>query len=157
MINFVNPDVLGSYQEFKTRFETPILQSQQQSVLKEYRELGAQRKQELHEITSKFILRRTQEIINRYLPKKQELVIFVKPSVLQKKLTVDLLEIYKQKKGETLLAKNLLPLEMIISLKKVCNHPSLLQCNDSEREKGISRLLDTKIPKVKNKLFKYII
>ena len=148
MINFVNPNVLGSYHEFKIRFENPILQSQQSSVLDEFRELGAQRKKELNEITSKFILRRTQEIINQYLPKKQELVIFVKPSSLQKRLIVDLLGIYDKQKSEMLMEKNLLPLEMIISLKKLCNHPSLLQCNNSAREKEIAKLMDIKIPKV---------
>jgi SNF2 family DNA or RNA helicase len=38
---------------------------------------------ELKELTSQFMLRRTQDIISKYLPAKTELILFCKPTPLQ--------------------------------------------------------------------------
>lgn len=119
LINFVNPGVLGSYQEFKVRYETPIVQSQQSCILPQYKTLGDQRSSELARITNHFFLRRTQEVNRMYLPKKQEVVVFCRPSILQKQIYGQVLNAYKKNKEVT-------PLHLITVLKKICSYPALL-------------------------------
>lgn len=51
-------------------YEEPILTSQQPQATKEEVELGEERAAELARLTRMFVLRRTQEINNRYLPSK---------------------------------------------------------------------------------------
>ena len=50
---------------------------------KDERELGTARSQELYQITSAFILRRTADLNSKYLPPKQEYVVFARLQPLQ--------------------------------------------------------------------------
>ncbi|XP_055605954.1 DNA repair and recombination protein RAD54B-like [Uranotaenia lowii] len=141
LVNFVNPGVLGSYAEFKNKYENPIVQSQQPNVLPQYQELGKQRLIELNNITSTFVLRRTQEVINKYLPPKQELVVFVHPSDLQKQLLSVALEFY-EKNGPTAIS----PLQLITILKKICNHPSLVSSIEGNDSESLIKVLNDNLP-----------
>lgn len=76
LIDFVNPGILGSYSMFKREFEDKIVESQQPECHPQLIELGKQKAAELNEVTEKFILRRTQDINNKYLPTKYESVVF---------------------------------------------------------------------------------
>lgn len=51
-------------------YETPIVASQQPNATEEEVVLGEERASELARITRMFVLRRTQEINNKYLPPK---------------------------------------------------------------------------------------
>lgn len=124
LVDFVNPGILGSYGEFKTRYENPIVQSQQAMVLPQYKELGLLRQQELFSILSKFVLRRTQDVLKQFLPMKQEVVVVCAPSQLQRDLYTYLLSHYQEQKEN--LEKTVSPLQLITVLKKICNQPSLL-------------------------------
>ncbi|XP_062543930.1 DNA repair and recombination protein RAD54B-like [Armigeres subalbatus] len=141
LINFVNPGLLGTYSEFKTKYEIPILQSQQPGVLPQYQDLGKCKLEELNSVTSSFILRRTQEIINNYLPEKQEVVIFCHPSVLQRVLFRVALQYYNGTDPSSTS-----PLQMITILKKICNHPSLIATTENIECESIIKLLNDKIP-----------
>lgn len=73
-----------------------------------------------------FILRRTQEIINRYLPPRLDWTLFCAPSPLQ-------LELYKHLLCHRVFRSCLQAstqththLACITALKKLCNHPALL-------------------------------
>ena len=73
-----------------------------------------------------FILRRTQEIINRYLPPRLDWTLFCEPSPLQ-------LDLYKQLLCHRVFRACLQSstqththLACITALKKLCNHPGLL-------------------------------
>uniref|UniRef100_A0A336MEY5 DNA repair and recombination protein RAD54-like n=1 Tax=Culicoides sonorensis TaxID=179676 RepID=A0A336MEY5_CULSO len=124
LVDFVNPGILGSYQEFKARYENPIVQSQQPMILPQYKELGIQRQQELFDILQKFVLRRTQDVLKKFLPKKQEVVVICAPSQLQKDLYTYLLKHYHEQKEN--MEKTVSPLQLITICKKICNQPSLL-------------------------------
>ncbi|KAF2347989.1 SNF2-related N-terminal domain [Trinorchestia longiramus] len=85
---------------------------------------GNERVKELNRITSQFILRRTQAIINKYLPPKVECVVFCQPSASQE-------AVYSSVAG--LVSRMALAacagvdhLSAIILLRKIANHPSLL-------------------------------
>ncbi|KAM3423360.1 hypothetical protein BST61_g796 [Cercospora zeina] len=124
MVDFVNPNILSKYATFKREFENPIVKSRQPGASKSDVEKGEARSAELAEITGKFILRRTAEILSKYLPPKTEYVIFCKPTDTQRK-------IYRHIIGTKAVASALRAgaggLEGITALKKLCNSPTLLQ------------------------------
>lgn len=129
LIDFVNPGILGSPLEYKNYYEDPIVASQCPNADENVLSLGSERATELHEHTKSFILRRTQNTINKYLPCKYEIVLFCS-------LTTEQMDLYSlvtdawfnkiclQNKSHT-------HLSIIIALKKICNHPNLF-INDKE-------------------------
>uniref|UniRef100_A0A182JRP2 DNA repair and recombination protein RAD54-like n=1 Tax=Anopheles christyi TaxID=43041 RepID=A0A182JRP2_9DIPT len=143
LINFVNPGAIGSYQDFKARYETPIVVSQRPGVLPQSIELGIERLNELNAITGRFVLRRTQEVINRYLPEKHELVVFCHPSELQTELTRTALTFYESEKGSN---NAISPLQLITILKKICNHPSLVSVQGKGDPASLVHLLAEQLP-----------
>uniref|UniRef100_A0A3Q2CPW0 RAD54 homolog B n=1 Tax=Cyprinodon variegatus TaxID=28743 RepID=A0A3Q2CPW0_CYPVA len=126
IIEFVNPGILGSTTAYRKVYEEPILRSRQPSCSEEDRVLGEERAAELSRLTGMFILRRTQEIINRYLPPRLDWTLFCMPSPLQQKLYRHLLchQVFRAcLQGFTQSSTHL---ACITALKKLCNHPVLL-------------------------------
>uniref|UniRef100_A0A8C9W0J3 RAD54 homolog B n=1 Tax=Scleropages formosus TaxID=113540 RepID=A0A8C9W0J3_SCLFO len=130
IIEFVNPGVLGSPSAYRKVYEEPIVRSRQPSATEEEKRLGEERAAELNCLTGLFILRRTQEIINRYLPPKLEWIVFCRPSQLQ-------LEVYRKLLTHRVVRaclqgalENSPHLVCIGALKKLCNHPSLLYATE---------------------------
>ncbi|XP_029360142.1 DNA repair and recombination protein RAD54B isoform X2 [Echeneis naucrates] len=133
IIEFVNPGILGSSTAYRKVYEEPILRSRQPSCTEEERVLGEERAAELSRLTGMFILRRTQEIINRYLPPRLDWTLFCEPSPLQ-------LELYRQLLSHQVFRACLqgftqthTHLACITALKKLCNHPGLLHSTVKER------------------------
>lgn len=88
--------------------------------------LGEERAAELSRLTGMFILRRTQEIINRYLPPRLDWTLFCEPSALLLVLYERLLchRVFRAcLQGTTQTHTHL---ACITALKKLCNHPGLL-------------------------------
>ncbi|RXG54663.1 DNA repair and recombination protein RAD54B [Armadillidium vulgare] len=149
LIEFVNPGILGSSAMFRKVYEEPILKSQQPSATKEEKDIGESRALELNRLACQFTLRRTQEIINKYLPPKTEFVVFCQPSSSQIKLYSDIV-------GSRGLKKCLTNTEVgdhlsaICVLRKLCNHPALLHSsetkeNQSEIRNEIANLIPDEI------------
>lgn len=92
----------------------------------EKKELGEKRAAELTCLTGLFILRRTQEVINKYLPPKIENVVFCRPGALQIELYRKLLNSQAVRFCLQGLLGNSPHLICIGALKKLCNHPCLL-------------------------------
>ncbi|XP_061811049.1 DNA repair and recombination protein RAD54B isoform X1 [Nerophis lumbriciformis] len=133
IIDFVNPGVLGSTTAYRKVYEEAILRCRQPSCSEEERSLGAERAAELSRLTGMFILRRTQEIINRYLPPRLDWTLFCRPSPLQQEVYRHLLShrvfracLQGSMQSHTHLA-------CITFLKKLCNHPTLLHCTVKEK------------------------
>jgi len=68
---------------FRRIFEEPILALQQPECDEDQRFIGEDCAKQLADLTSQFVLRRTQEVMSAHLPPKVESVIFCKPSSLQ--------------------------------------------------------------------------
>ncbi|XP_038146971.1 DNA repair and recombination protein RAD54B [Cyprinodon tularosa] len=133
IIEFVNSGILGSTTAYRKVYEEPILRSRQPSCSEEDRVLGEERAAELSRLTGMFILRRTQEIINRYLPPRLDWTLFCMPSPLQQKLYRHLLchQVFRAcLQGFTQSSTHL---ACITALKKLCNHPGLLHTTVKER------------------------
>ncbi|CAG2216528.1 RAD54B [Mytilus edulis] len=126
IVEFCNPGVLGSSGAFRRVYEGHIVASRQPEATPAEIELGEERGSELSRLTKLFLLRRTQEINNKYLPPKCEIVVFCRPTPLQLKLYSHLLSSRMIRScliGKMAGAPHLI---CIGALKKLCNHPSLL-------------------------------
>ncbi|KAL3232827.1 DNA repair and recombination protein RAD54 [Nakaseomyces bracarensis] len=129
LLNFSNPGLLGTRNEFRRNFELPILQSRDADATDSEISHGEKKLQLLSNIVSKFIIRRTNDILSKYLPCKYEHVIFVNLSPFQKKIYNELVksrEVKKVMKG----VGGSQPLKAIGVLKKICNHPDLINLED---------------------------
>ncbi|KAI9808215.1 MAG: hypothetical protein M1825_004672 [Sarcosagium campestre] len=123
MVDFVNPGILGKYSVFRKRFETPILKSRQPSAQQKDIEHGEEMSQELAGLTKPFILRRTAEILSKYLPPKTEYVLFCKPTSAQARIYRAILS---SPVFGNVLGSPEASLQLITTLKKVCNSPTLI-------------------------------
>lgn len=142
LANFVNPGVFGTFSEYKSHYEHKIVASQRSTADEDEVALGQERAKELYERSKTFILRRTNTLINKYLPQKHELVIFCKPTVEQNNLYSLITDYWFNR---SLIDGNVIPLTVITALKKVCNHPYLFT---SEK----SNILDEVLPSVPTNL-----
>ena len=70
IVDLCNPGIIGTANAFKHVYEEPILKSRQPSATQVERLLGEDRAAELNRTTGLFILRRTSDINNKYLPPK---------------------------------------------------------------------------------------
>ncbi|XP_034030765.1 DNA repair and recombination protein RAD54B [Thalassophryne amazonica] len=133
IIEFVNPGILGSTTAYRKVYEEPILRSRQPSCHEEERILGEERAAELSRLTGMFILRRTQEIINHYLPPRLDWTLFCEPSTLQCNLYKHLLchRVFRAcLQGSMQTHAHFV---CITALKKLCNHPGLLYSTVKEK------------------------
>lgn len=128
LISFANPDLLGTRLEFRKRFELPILRGRDADASEVDRQKGDASTAELLSIVNRFIIRRTNDILSKYLPVKYEHVVFCNLAPFQ-------LDLYKyfitSPDIQALLrGKGSQPLKAIGMLKKLCNHPDLLNLSD---------------------------
>lgn len=148
MVDFVNPGLLNKYTAFKKDFEVPIIKSRQPGATTAELEKGQARSDELASLTGQFILRRTADILARYLPRKTEYVLFCRPTTIQ----VACCEaIGSTGVVDKVVNNNEASFQLINILKKVCNGPKLLLKTTTEDNEGANTTLvdsiTSKIPK----------
>ncbi|KAM7221550.1 P-loop containing nucleoside triphosphate hydrolase protein [Rhypophila decipiens] len=124
LISFANPDLLGTRLEFRKRFEIPILRGRDADASEAERKRGDECLAELLGLVNKFIIRRTNDILSKYLPVKYEHVVFCNLAPFQ----LDLYNYFLTSPDiqALLRGKGSQPLKAINILKKLCNHPDLL-------------------------------
>ncbi|KAK6204507.1 P-loop containing nucleoside triphosphate hydrolase protein [Scheffersomyces amazonensis] len=128
LLNFANPGYLGTRLDFKKNFENDILKGRDAYATDDERQKGDKKLLELSQLVSKFIIRRTNDILSKYLPVKYEYVLFTGLSTFQRALYDHFIkapEIKKLIKGQ-----GSQPLKAIGMLKKLCTHPDLLNLPD---------------------------
>ncbi|KAH7697242.1 RAD54 DNA repair protein [Aphelenchoides avenae] len=142
LINFVNPGMLGTAQEFKKKFENAILRGRDADATKEQQQLGEKMLAELLTLVNRCIIRRTSTLLTKYLPIKYELIVCCKLTELQETIYR---KIIKGKSKELTMEereKNKASglsgtaLSFITNLKKLCNHPQLIYEKCANREPG---------------------
>jgi len=124
LLNFANPNYLGTRMEFRKQYEIPILRGRDADGTDEARKKGDERLRELLALVNKFIIRRTNDILSKYLPVKYEHVVFCNLAPFQKGLYNHFINSPEIK--SLLRGKGSQPLKAIGMLKKLCNHPDLL-------------------------------
>ncbi|KAI9822145.1 MAG: DNA-dependent ATPase protein rad54 [Thelocarpon impressellum] len=124
LINFANPNLLGSRGDFRKQYEIPILRGRDAAGTDLDRKKGDERLAELLTLVNKFIIRRTNDILSKYLPVKYEHVVFCNLAPFQLALYNYFIQSPDIK--SLLRGKGSQPLKAIGMLKKLCNHPDLL-------------------------------
>jgi len=124
LLNFANPEYLGTRADFRKKFELPILRGRDADSTDEDRKKGDECLGNLSNLVQKFIIRRTNDILSKYLPVKYEHVVFCRLAPFQ----LDLYNHFVQSDDikKLLRGKGSQPLKAIGLLKKLCNHPDLL-------------------------------
>jgi DNA repair and recombination RAD54-like protein len=128
LITFANPNLLGSRMEFRKKYEIPILKGRDADGTEEDRKKGDECLSELSNIVNRFIIRRTNDILSKYLPVKYEHVVFCNLAPFQ----LDLYNYFIRSPDiqRLLRGKGSQPLKAIGLLKKLCNHPDLLDISN---------------------------
>ena len=120
MVNFCNPGVLGTINEFRRNYQNPILIGREPDATDKECEKSEACAAKLSNIVNKFILRRTNTLLSKHLPPKLTQVVVVNLSPMQREMYARVVTDAQRKKkmGDVLAC--------ITSLKKLCNHPQLL-------------------------------
>jgi DNA repair and recombination protein RAD54B len=141
-IDFVNPGLLGQRSAFKRTFEGPIVRSRQPEASESELEKGEARWKELVSLTSRFMIRRTAEVLAKYLPPKTEHIVFCRPTAAQAAAYRAILTspIFAVALGNTEMA-----LQLINVLKKICNSPALLK-SKKDADDTPSEMLQSILP-----------
>ncbi|KAI9328313.1 putative DNA recombination and repair protein Rad54B [Zopfochytrium polystomum] len=124
LLSFAAPGVLGTEAEFRKNFENPILRGRDSDASDADRQRSEEKATELQKLANKFIIRRTAELLTKFLPIKYEHVVFCKMSDLQLEVYREYLKSPEVKK--LLSGANSQPLKVITLFKKLCNHPNLI-------------------------------
>ena len=86
LVEAAAPGLLGGRQRFAREVEAPVEAARQPGATLEDRERGRRAMDALDATTRQIVLRRTQEVINKYLPPKTVSVVFCRPSQYQAEL-----------------------------------------------------------------------
>ncbi|WVO12565.1 hypothetical protein L204_100169 [Cryptococcus depauperatus] len=124
LLNFANPEYLGSKIDFRKNFESKILRGRDADATDKEKAESDVKLKELGGLVSKFIIRRTNDLLSKYLPVKYEHVVFCRPSPLQASLYN--LFVTSKDVQRLLRGKDSQPLKAIGLLRKLVNHPDLL-------------------------------
>lgn len=137
LLNFVNPGMLGTLNEFHKKFENAILRGRDAGSTDKERQKGDECHKELKKASEWCIIRRTAGLLTKYLPVKFEMIVCIKLTQFQLDLYKNFLKcgsirkaLKEEKKGENATLKN------ITTLKKLCNHPELIAEKINERAEG---------------------
>lgn len=142
LVHFVNEGLLGSAQEFKRRFETPILKGQDAYATPEERKAAVERLQELSALVNRCLIRRTSALLTKYLPVKFEMIVCCNLTPLQKQIYSEYINceaIRRTVINGAESSASLSTLASITSLKKLCNHPELIMDKIRERADGFEK------------------
>ena len=138
MVNFCNPGVLGTPNEFRRNFERPILAGMEPDCTDEVTLKAKTTSAKLSGISNQFILRRTNALLAKHLPTKLVQIVCCKPTPLQVQLYNHFLNSKSVKKAmresensESGGGAGGQVLGVIQSLSKLCNHPRLVYPNDA--------------------------
>ncbi|XP_012267151.1 DNA repair and recombination protein RAD54-like [Athalia rosae] len=157
LVHFVNQGLLGTAQEFRRKFEIPILRGQDAGATDSERAKAQECLNELVTMVNKCLIRRTSALLSKYLPVKHELVICVKLNSLQTKLYQNFIKsdsIRKSMQGDepgSGKKGSLSALSAITLLKKLCNHPDLVYEKIMEKSEGFENAAELLPPNYNTK------
>ncbi|KAL5289206.1 EP400 family protein [Megaselia abdita] len=121
LMHFLMPHVFQSHREFKEWFSNPVTGMIEGNA--EYNESIIKR---LHKVLRPFLLRRLKSEVEKQMPQKYEHVVMCRLSKRQRYLYDDFMGRAKTK--ETLNSGSLLSvINVLMQLRKVCNHPNLFE------------------------------
>ncbi|KAL8211139.1 hypothetical protein R6Q57_005576 [Mikania cordata] len=127
LLNFILPDIFSSHEEFESWFDFSGKSNTEEA--EEGRKARVVAK--LHAILRPFLLRRMKEDVEHSLPRKKEIILYANITEHQKNFQDHLvnktLEAYLREKVDTGRGVKGKLFNMMIQLRKNCNHPDLLE------------------------------
>ena len=75
-IHFVYPQVFNDFQKFKKVYADPINAAQKETATRDEQTLASERMKELKATMGRFMKRRTQKVLEKFLPKRSEFIVF---------------------------------------------------------------------------------
>ncbi|XP_041047100.1 helicase ARIP4 [Carcharodon carcharias] len=124
MVDFVRPDFLGTRQEFSNMFERPILNGQCIDSTPQDVRLMRYRSHVLHSLLEGFVQRRGHDVLRGHLPDKEEHVLLVRLSKIQRSLYTEFMNRFRDAGNSGWLGLN--PLKAFCVCCKIWNHPDVL-------------------------------
>ncbi|CAI5719631.1 unnamed protein product [Peronospora destructor] len=124
MVDFTNPNILGTPSEFRKKYLGPILIGREPDSTDRERGVAQSCSAVLCEIVNQFILRRGNILNAKHLPPKLMQVICCPLSQLQEQLYMHFLS--SSACRDMMKHKSVNVLSSITALKKLCNHPLLI-------------------------------
>ena len=142
MVNFCNPNILGSVSQFRRYYQNPILRGREPDASAKEIAVAAARSAELSEIVNVFILRRTNTLLAKHLPPKLTQVVCVSLTGMQRDMYERVAKLaLPPEDGSKRARADAGALNAINALKKICNHPQLMFKAESKyRVDGASRV-----------------
>ena len=132
MADYCNPSILQDLVTFKRIYQGPIENGRDKRADSEAKRLGVQRSNQLAEFTEEFVLRRSSDLLKKFLPPKTNITVFCSLSKLQYELYSHITNSQKVRRysiggrsGSMAMSEG--PLVIIQDLVKLCNHPDLLK------------------------------
>lgn len=126
MVHFVKPNLLGSFKEFTNRFANPIRNGQHKNSNFHDINLMKTRSHVLHKLLKGTVQRKEVGILKKYLPKKFEYVLYLKPSEIQEKLYNNFLISFGQKAERSSVLEAAKFFADFQALKRIWTHPYAL-------------------------------
>jgi SWI/SNF-related matrix-associated actin-dependent regulator of chromatin subfamily A member 5 len=151
LLNFLLPDLFDTSTDFEDLFN---LGAQEGMTTAEVEDKNVELVQQLHTILKPFLLRRTKAEVERSIPPKKEIMVTVKMTPVQRDLYKKILtnELMRQDSKSQYL-------NIVIQLRKVCNHPYLFPGIEVEGQDDFGdhliqhaskmKLLDKLLPRLK--------
>jgi len=141
LVHFVNEGLLGTAQEFRKKFENPILRGRDADATDAVASRGKEVLGEMADIVNRSIIRRTQALLSKYLPVKVEQVVCCSMTSLQSDIynsfcSSDTVRRALRAEGGGEAKLTVSSLAAITSLKKLVNHPDLVYPACKEEKEG---------------------
>ncbi|KAK8995618.1 hypothetical protein V6N11_075884 [Hibiscus sabdariffa] len=131
LLNFILPDIFQSHEEFESWFDFSGISSGDMSQEEIEEKRKAQVVAKLHAILRPFLLRRMKADVEQMLPRKKEIILYASLTDYQRNFQDHLLnrtlESYLKEKVDTGRCMKGKLNNLMIQLRKNCNHPDLLE------------------------------
>lgn len=133
-ITFVNNAAFKSHKAFRLVYADPISKGFLKGASFNEKSKALHLSRELESLLMKFTLRRTQKILEEFLPKRHEFIIYLRPTDLQRQIYDKCLEDYKQANLEKSGKAYADTFSLFTSLRKILTHPILLTQSEGEKQ-----------------------
>uniref|UniRef100_A0A6P4F6D3 DNA helicase n=1 Tax=Drosophila rhopaloa TaxID=1041015 RepID=A0A6P4F6D3_DRORH len=129
MIQFVKPNLLGTYKEYMNRFVNPITNGQYTDSTDRDLRLMKHRSHILHKLLEGCIQRRDYSVLAPYLPPKHEYVVYTTLSELQQQLYGYYMTTHREQSGSDMCGKGARLFQDFQDLRRIWTHPMNLRVN----------------------------
>ncbi|KAH8257777.1 hypothetical protein KR038_001028 [Drosophila bunnanda] len=129
MIQFVKPNLLGTYKEYMNRFVNPISNGQYTDSTERDLRLMKHRSHILHKLLEGCIQRRDYSVLAPYLPPKHEYVVYTTLSELQQKLYGYYMTTHREQSSSDICGKGARLFQDFQDLRRIWTHPMNLRVN----------------------------